>query len=342
VLATRGDFVAARTLYESVLATAQLLASRQPSDIQRQAELADAYDSLGKIALEQGQLAQAVVDYRGVHRIKSELASRRPDDRDAAEQRLISSAVLGRTLALCGAEVEAMEHVGEAVRAARELVAFDAKQADWRFWLGKYSLQLGTLARGAGRLGEAASHDGVALQVLSELVATDGTNSSWHRELASAQIESARLRIVSGDVDSAGPLLDAAFAAIARENAAGRGDRNLRLLEAQARIVSGQLSARRNDGSAAREQWLAAGKAIANDVTIGANPNFVAAWASTQLLLGKMDAAQPAIEQLTAMGYYTRDFEGALASADLARRVTPVDRRCGNDEAASPDAGRMR
>jgi hypothetical protein len=42
------------------------------------------------------------------------------------------------------------------------------------------------------------------------------------------------------------------------------------------------------------------------------------------------------------MGYYTRDFEGVLASADLARRVTPVDQRCGNDQATSPVAGDMR
>lgn len=342
VLETRGDFVAARTLYESVLVTAQLLASRQPADVQRQSNLADAYDSLGKIALEQGQLERAIADYRGVHRIKSELSSRSPDDRDAAERLLISSAILGRTLALCGAEVEATAHVREAVRAARELVAFDAKQADWRFWLGKYSLQLGALARGSGHLQEAASQDGAALQVLSDLVATDGTNSAWRRELAFAQVESARLKIATSDVDSAAPLLEAAFAAIARENAAGLGDRNLRLLEAQARIVDGQLAARRKENAVAREQWLEARRTIANDVPIGANPNFISAWASAQLLLGETDAARPAIEKLTAMGYYTRDFEGALAAAGLDRMVTPVNKRCGRDAATSAKAAGMR
>jgi tetratricopeptide (TPR) repeat protein len=335
VLETRGDFVAARTLYESVLTTAQLLASRQPDEVQRQTNLADAHDSLGKIALEQGRLEQAIGDYRGVHRIKAELSSRSPDDRDAAERLLISNAILGRTLALCGADVEATEYVREAVRAARELVAFDAKQADWRFWLGKYSLQLGGLARSSGRLQEAATHDGVALQVLSDLVAMDGTNSAWQRELAAAQVESARLKIAYDDVDSAVPLLEAAFAAIDRESAAGRGDRNLRLLESQARIVRGQLAARRNEGAVAREQWLEARKAIANDVSIGANPNFISAWASAQLLLGETDAAEPAIEQLTAMGYYTRDFEATLASAGRDRMVTPVGKRCGNDEATA-------
>ena len=119
VLETRGEFEAASRLYESVLATATMLVSRQPGDVRRQADLADAHDSLGKIALEQGQLGQAIAAYRDVHRIKSELLSRNPDDRDAVERLLISNGILGRTLALCGAETEAAKHVGEAVGAAK-------------------------------------------------------------------------------------------------------------------------------------------------------------------------------------------------------------------------------
>ena len=335
VLETRGEFVAARTLYESVLATATLLASRQPGDVQRQADLADAHDSLGKIALEQGQLAQAILDYRDVHRIKSELASRSPDDRDALERLLISNGILGRTLALCGAEVEASKHVSEAVGAARNLVAFDAKQADWRFWLGKYGLQLGSIARGAGRLQEAADRDGEALRVLSALVATDPTNSAWQRELAGAQVESARLRLALGETASAGQLLAAAFATLAREDEAGRADRNLRLLEAQAHIVRGQLAMRRNEAAVAHEHWIQARAAIANDVSVGANPNFLAAWASALLLLGEADAARPAIDQLVAMGYHTPDFATVLAATNAVHLATPPERRCRNGESVA-------
>jgi eukaryotic-like serine/threonine-protein kinase len=330
VLETRGKFKEASELYESVLATATLLAARQQGDVQRQADLADAHDSLGKIALEQGQLAQAISDYRDVHRIKSEVLSRSPDDRDAAERLLISNGILGRTLALCGAGDEATGHLREAVGAARSLVAFDAKQADWRFWLGKYSLQLGGIERGAGRLQEAAEHDVESLQVLSALVATDETNSAWQRELASAQLESARLRLALGETASAEKLLEAAFATLAREDAAGRGDRNLRLLTAQAHIARGQLAARRNEAAVAREQWHAARKAIENDVPIGANPNFLSAWASALLLLGEAEAARPTIDQLEAMGYYTPDFAAVLAATDAAGLKTPSDNRCGN------------
>ncbi len=342
VLETRGEFEAARELYESVLATATLLASRHPDDIQRQVDIADAHDSLGKIALEQGRLAQAIGDYRDVHRIKAELSSRIPEDRDAAERLLISNGILGRTLALCGATAEAEEHVREAVGAAQALVAFDGKQADWRFWLGKYGVQLGSIARGAGRLQEAAGHDGAALRVLSDLVATDGTNSAWQRELASAQVESARLRLALGELASVDPLLEAALSTLVREDDSGRGDRNLRLLEAQARIVRGQLAARRNEEAVARRHWIQAREAIASDVPVGANPNFLSVWASAHLLLGEPDVARPAIDQLVTMGYYTPDFAALLAGTNMARLITPAGRRCGNGESDSPTARGMR
>ena len=341
VLETRGEFEAARTLYESVLETAILLASRHPDDIQRQADLADAYDSLGKIALEQGQLAQAIGDYRDVHRIKAELSSRSPDDRYAAERLLISNAILGRTLALCGAEAEATEHSRAAVDAAQVLVAFDGKQVDWRFWLGKYGVQLGSIARGAGRLEEAAAHDGAALRVLADLVATDGTNSAWQRELASAQVESARLHLALGRLASADTLLEAALATLAREAEAGRGDRNLRLLEAQAHIVRGQLAARRSEQEVARGHWVQARETIAKDVPVGANPNFLSAWASAHLLLGEPDAARPAIDQLAAMGYYTPDFADLLKATNMAHLLAPVEERCGGSESVTSTAERI-
>jgi len=342
VLETRGEFAAARKLYESVVATATLLASRHPGDIQRQADLADAHDSLGKIALEQGQLAQAIRDYRDVHRIKAQLLSRSPEDRDAAERLLISNAILGRTLSLCGAAAEATEHVRDAVDAAQTLVAFDGKQVDWRFWLGKYGVQLGSLARSAGRMKEAAAHNDAALRVLSDLVATDGTNSAWQRELASAQVESARLHLALGDLAAAGQLLETALSTLDREDAAGRGDRNLRLLEAQAHIVRGQLAARRNEEPVARKHWLQAREAIAKDVPVGANPNFLSAWASAHLLLGEPGAARPAIDRLVAMGYHTPDFADVLAATDMAHLMTPAERRCGNGEPVSLAAGSLR
>ena len=71
---------------------------------------------------------------------------------------------------------------------------------------------------------------------------------------------------------------------------------------------------------------------------IGANPNFLAVWASAYLLLGESDAARPAIDQLVAMGYYTPDFAAVLAATKMAHLMTPSERRCGNGESVAPSA----
>jgi tetratricopeptide (TPR) repeat protein len=335
VFENRGDFEAARQLYESVLATATTLASRQPGEARRQAEVADAHDNLGKLALEQGRLTHAIAVYRDVRRIRAELSARSPDDRAALEGLLVSNAILGRALALCGAEGAATKYVREAVGAARTLVAFDAKQADWRLELGKYSLLLAGLARGAGRLHEAAGHEGEALRVLADLVATDRTNSSWRRELASAQVESARLQLALGEAAQADRLLKAPLAMAAGEREAGRADRNLRLLEAQAHLVQGQVAARQRDEARARDHWTRARDVIANDARIGANPNFLSAWASALLLLEDAGAARPAVDQLAAMGYHSADFVALLAARTQAYPAKPLAQRCGIVEPGS-------
>ena len=144
-----------------------------------------------------------------------------------------------------------------------------------------------------------------------------------------------------GETASADQLLAAAFATLTREGDAGRGDRNLRLLQAQAHIVGGQLAMHRNEEADAREHWIQAREAIANDVPIGANPNFLSTWVSAHLLLGEVGVARSAIGQLVAMGYYTPDFAAVLAAANLDHLVTPIEKRCGSGESVSPRAERI-
>jgi hypothetical protein len=76
-------------------------------------------------------------------------------------------------------------------------------------------------------------------------------------------------------------------------------------------------------------------------VRIGANPNFLSAWASVHLLLGEADAARPAIDQLVAMGYHTPDFAAVLAATNVAHLVTPLEKRCGAGESVSASAGKV-
>ncbi len=342
VLEARGDFVAAKALYEKVLETSKVLALHESRGIRGQSDLADAYDSLGKIALEQGQLREAIAAYRDVRRIKVQLLAQSPSDRDAQERLLISNAILGRTLALCGADEAARHYVREAVGTAKALVAFDPSQADWREELAWYSLQLGGIARSAGQVGEASSLVNEALHRLGELVAADPTNSMWRQERAAAQVESARLHLARGDLAQAGPLLGMARAAIAAERTASPADRNLRLLEAQAEMVAGQVAARQHDEGSALTHWTNSRRAISDVAHVGADPNILSTWASTLLLLDQTGTARPVIDQLASMGYRSRDFNALLAAKNQPYPSIPAVERCGNDAGAAAEGREMR
>jgi len=330
VLEAQGDLTAARGLYDTVLGTFKTMVSRDPA-ARWKSDLADAYDSLGKVALEQGELSKAIAAYHDVRRIRVELVGMSPHDRAVQEDLLISDAILGRALALCGADQAAENYVRQAVDAAANLVTYDSTQADWREELADYSRLLGGLVRSAGRLDEAVRLDSEALRVLGELVATDRTNAAWRREMASAQIEFARLKLAIKDLAEADHLIGLALPTITRERTTSPSDRNLELLESQAHIVLGQIALLRHDRAAARHQFTQARDAVAAAARVGADPNFLAAWASSLLLLDDA-GARPIIDHLASIGYQTPDFDRLMLSQRQFYPLKPVEARCGIEQ----------
>jgi eukaryotic-like serine/threonine-protein kinase len=337
----RGEFADAKSLYEAASSTFTSLTARHPGEIRWQSDLADAADSLAKVAKEQGQLTQALAGYRDVYRIRKQILAKSPSDRDSQENLLITDATLGGTLALCGDEDAAAQNTREAVRVARELVAFDATQSDWRLELARYSRLLGGITRSTGRLDEAARADNEALTVLTELVAMDGTNTAWRRELARARIESARLHLATRDIAGAQTLLDTALATIQGERANDTVNRNLRLYEAEALIALGEAAAQRQNLAAARERWQQARGTLEGAARVGADPEFLAAWSQALLLLGDTDTARPVLDQLATMGYRTPDFERLLKATRQSYRTRPVALQCGSDSLGASGADEL-
>jgi tetratricopeptide (TPR) repeat protein len=337
VFEARGDFAAARTQYEKVLATTEGLAARESNGVRHRSDLADAYDSLGKLALEQGQLKEAIATYRSVRRIKVQLAAEHPNDRNLQDSLLTSDGILGRTLALCGANVAAEHYVREAVDKAAALMVLDATNPGWRYDFALYSRDLGRVERFAGRLHEAVIHYADAVRLYKEFVATDHTDVESRRELAETQIELASIRLVQRNDADAGLLIDAAIKEIATQRAVSPGNRNLRLLDARAHIVRGQLALPRHDVEAARDQWMQAGDAIATAARTGADPNFLAAWATALLLLDDAAAARPIVEQLLSMGYRAPDFGALLAAKRPHYSLKSPEPWCASDESSAAE-----
>ena len=331
----RGEFAAAKSLYETALATFRTLSSRHPTDTRWQSDLADAAESLAKVAKEQGQLSQSIASYGEVHRIRTQIMMGSPSDRDSQENLLLTDAALGGTLALCGDQDAAMHYTGEAVRLARELVAFDNTQSDWRLELAKFNRLLGLIARSTGHLDEAAAADREAIRGLTELVTMDKTNTTWRRELARAQVELARLHLARGDAVSAEVLLQMALVVFQGERTAGASNRNLQLYEAETLVSLGEAAARRQNVKAARERWEQARSTIAAIARVGADPEFLAVWSESLALLGDTDTIQPILQQLAGMGYQTPDFEAILKKTGQSYQTARAALRCGNEVSAS-------
>lgn len=324
VLEAHGQFAAAKANYEAVQKIFEDLVSREPTNTQWRSQLGIAYDSLGKLALELGHLDVAIQNYRDNQRIQAALAASDPNNHDQEYELVISEAILGRTLGICGELEAATRYLGDAVARLQRLMGFDATQTEWQFLFARYSEQLGGVLRQRGQLDAAAESDAHSIAVLDNLTGKDPTNTEWQQELARSRIETARQQLARGDVNAAAKMTARALDAIGGLRAKNSEDRNLVLLAAQADIVAGEASAARSDAEEARHKWQRARDVIAPALQTGSDPNFLAAWASAQLLLNEVDAARPIVTKLSIEGFRTPDFLELVARRKLAYGADPV------------------
>ena len=318
VLEAQGDFAAAKTKYQAVQQIFENLVVREPHNAKWQSGLGNAHDSLGKLALERGQLTQAIRDYRINQRIQQKLTSANPSDHGLQYELLISDAILGRTLSLCGDLDDASSYLANALMLARTLIRFGPTDTNLQFLLARYSEQLGGVLRQQKKFTRAAAVDSQSLETLERLTEKDLTNTEWRQELARSRIERARLHMDEHENEAAETLISSALGSLALLRSNSADDRNLVLLSAQAAIISGQLAAQRQEMQNARASWTNALKLVTPAVRSGNDPNFLATQASALLLLDKAYAAGPALTMLAEMGYQTPDFAQLAASKHVA------------------------
>lgn len=330
VLEARGDFAAAQTAYDAALVLYKDLAARDPA--KWQSYLGRAWDSLGKLALQRGQLEQAVTAYRTNQHIESELAARAPNDHAQQENLLLSEAILGRTLGLCGELDTALRHTDAAVKATKALSEFEPAAMPWKDLLGLYNQQLGGLQRQAGQLDAAARSDAEAVRILMELTRKAPTSTDFAQDLAQAQLESARLQLARHALEAAAASAHPALAVVRKLRAQSPDNRSLLLQEAQLHLVLGTIAAQLGDTASARREWTQARDGLEPALRAGDDPNFLAAYAEARLRLDDADGAQASIAKLAAIGYRTPDFVALLesrqlaypANAEFARRIAAI------------------
>ena len=151
------------------------------------------------------------------------------------------------------------------------------------------------------------------------MAAHEPGEATWVRELAAARVETARFELAHGNAPRAAELAKLASDAAAASLKRAPADRNLLLLAAQTEVLLGRIAAAQKDAARSRKIWIAARDLIAAPSRLGRDPNFLAAYASSLLLLDD-NAAGPIVKQLESIGYSTPEFASLTVGKHIAYR----------------------
>jgi tetratricopeptide (TPR) repeat protein len=328
VLEARGDFAAAHAEYLVVLGTYERLSARERDKLNWKAEVGYAHNNLGQIAWKEGHLDEAIREYGADRRIKASLAALEPNNA-RREDLLISNAILGKSLAAVGETTLADRQIRNAVDEAERLLAIDPTVTSWQEDAGYYSMMLAALARARGNFNDAAHFGDVAVSRMRGLVRQDPQNVIWARELAEAEVESARRLLAQKRYGEAGDLIRTADQGFRPMVKGEPMDRTHALVLARIDIVAGDIAEARNDPAGALRAWQRADATTREFASSSRDPAWVDTRIGALLRLRDIATAQPLLDQLAAMGYRhpdltaTANAHGVVFEPDLeaGRRV---------------------
>jgi tetratricopeptide (TPR) repeat protein len=321
VLEARGKLDEARGPYMNALALSGKLVAAQPERAEWASELGGAHNNLGKLALLHGDLVNALAEYQADDAIEATLSARHPQDIMQREATLTTQAILGRTLALAGANDEGARRTQQAVDAAKELVKNNPDNGDFRKDLIRYASQLARLKRLDGDLDSAKTLTAQSLATVAKLARqnpTDADLQQLHGEtvteqsaesLASQQVSEARMQARMA-ADMLAPLL-----------AQQPHERSIVLANMAVQLLLAATSA---DADEAR-RWRSSVVAIAQDQPSGqGDPRLRSMEAQALLALGDAAHAQPLVKQLWDGGYRDAEWLAVLRHGHQAYPVNEI------------------
>ncbi|GLQ52326.1 TIR domain-containing protein [Dyella flava] len=304
VLEARGQLDQARAPYTSALDLSGKLVAAQPNRADWQVELGGAHNNLGKLALLRGDLVNALAEYASDNTIESALASQHPGDLSQREAALTVQAILGRTLALAGADDAGMQRMQQVVDTAQDLVKNNPDNGDFQQVLARYASQLARLKRLNGDLVSAKVLTAQSLAIVTMLVKQSPTDTVLQRLHGEVLTEQSAESLASGHVQDAYTQAQMAADALKPLLARQPHERSIVLDSMAAQLL---LAATSTDADAAR-QWRLGVVAIAQAQPSGqGDPRLLAMEAQALLALGDTAKAHPLMKELWNCGY--RDAE---------------------------------
>ncbi|WP_109126469.1 toll/interleukin-1 receptor domain-containing protein [Dyella sp. C11] len=318
VLEAQGHLDDAAAPYASALALSGKLVAIDPSRAEWTSELGGAHNNIGKLALLRGDLARAIEEYAADDAIETALAAKHPDDINQRDAMLGVRAILGRTLALAGADDDGMHHLQQSVDMAEHLVADNPDNDGFQEDVSRGATQLARLKRLNGDLASAKEWTAKSVAIATKLAQESPTDALLQRFRAEALNEQAAETLASGHADEAHAQALVAMDVLKPLLAKQPHERSLVLDSMDAQLLLAASSANQADA----ESWRANVIALARGQLGGGNdPRLVAREAQARLALGHDVAAQPLVQQLWSSGYRDAEWLAFLRRQHMAYPV---------------------
>ena len=318
VLEARGQVSAAASAYQRMLGEAQKAAAGKPEDIFDQQSVGTAHNNLGKLALQHGDLATAIAEYRADDAIETRLSERNPLDNSQREDTLRVRAILGRTLALAGDFTNAIRDLQQSLDMATQLSSFEPRDRGIQRLLALYSSQLARLQRLSGDTSAATSSNTKALTILEALTTKDQGNQAWQGDYAEALTEQAAELYAGKHIEAAHESAQKAANILAPMLAKHPNERDtlLRTMTAELWLASTATDAQTTNSL--REHALR----IMQQVKVHTDdPRLLGLECEALLALDRKADAQSAIKQLWNAGYRDAGFVALLQREHIAYPV---------------------
>jgi tetratricopeptide (TPR) repeat protein len=194
----------ASAAYTEARAIVQELAASQPSNADRQRDLAAAHFRIGDIARTQGRLEEALVVISEGRDILQALASSDPSNAGRQRDLGVAHSRVGDVYQAQGRFDEALAAYRQDLAISQRLVASDPSNAGRQGGLAVAWSKIGDLYQAqGGRLDEALAAHQESLAVSANLVAGDPSNEGLQRELVLARLKVGDLHRAQGRLDDA-------------------------------------------------------------------------------------------------------------------------------------------
>ncbi|MGN6790727.1 MAG: TIR domain-containing protein [Rhodanobacteraceae bacterium] len=318
VLEARGQSSAAAFAYQRMLGEAREAAAAKPDDVEYQVAVGTADNNLGKVALQRGDLAEAIAEYRADDAIEMRLSEQDLRNNNQRDDALRVHAILGRTFALTGNAKEAINDLQQSVDIAEQLVKFEPHDTSFQDHLALYSSQLARLQRLNGDTSAATSSNSRAITILESLTKKDPGNQDWQSGYAEALTERSAELYAGKKINAARDSAQKAATLVTPMLAKHPDERGRLLLTMTAKLLLASMVSDTLSAQTLRDAALRTMQEVKAD---RGDPRLLALEVEALLGLNRNAGAQPLIKQLWNEGFRDPEFVALMQREHIAYPV---------------------